>query len=121
MARDYWHVFAVIACIFVTCRHSGTQPRLSCSLSLPFFGRVTRWLAACGECENIAELGECMRGVPYMEHNRRLCVWARGTAIRIAMSPHVCHSVTLWWMYLDAVTLVFAASIEFNGDSGEEA
>ncbi len=60
---------------FLSCRHSGTQPRLSCSLSSPF-GRVTRWLAACGNAKVAEATGSMLVSITW-NFIVGFCVWAR--------------------------------------------
>ncbi|EBT9061832.1 DMT family transporter [Salmonella enterica] len=108
IVRRYRHHFCRVATVALNLVYPARYP--------PLFGRVTRWLAACGEYESRRGNG-LHAGVHYMELHRRLLCPGRGAGDTYRIRP--CHHPVTRYMVDVSRWSAGSAVHRANGDSGE--
>lgn len=83
---------------FLSCRHSGTQPRLSCSLSSLLAGLLAGWQPA-GNAKVAEATGSMLVSITW-NFIVGFCVTGAALAIRIALGHVTIQLPDTWWMYL---------------------
>lgn len=108
IVRRYRHHFCRVATVALNLVYPARYP--------PLFGRVTRWLAACGECESRRGNG-LHAGVHYMELHRQLLCPGRSAGDTYRIRP--CHHSVTRYMVDVSRWSAGSAVHRANGDSGE--
>lgn len=89
--RRYRHHFCRVATVALNLVYPARYP--------PLFGRVTRWLAACGNAKVAEATGSMLVSITW-NFIVGFCVLGAALAIRIALGHVTIQLPDTWWMYL---------------------